>query len=72
MGRQSIGGVNNSIVEQRPPSTGMYCVIVNDDCETPPSEACMFVTIESPIDVEFRCRHDESLWEWSFCFYEFD
>ena len=48
-----LGGIDESIVEDVPPSTGIYCVIVNDDCETPPAEACMLVTIESPIDVEF-------------------
>jgi gliding motility-associated-like protein len=48
-----LGALQNSIVNNAPPSSGMYCVIVNDDCETPPSEACMFVTIESPIDVNF-------------------
>ena len=48
-----LGGVNLSMVDNVPPSTGEYCVIVNDDCETPPAEACMLVTIESPINVNF-------------------
>ncbi len=48
-----LGGIDESIVENVPPSTGLYCVVINDDCETPPAEACMLVTIESPIDVEF-------------------
>ena len=48
-----LGALENSIESNSPPSTGIYCVIVNDDCETPPAEACMLVTIESPIDVDF-------------------
>ena len=48
-----LGALENSIENNAPPSSGVYCVIVNDDCETPPSEACMLVTIESPIEVDF-------------------
>jgi gliding motility-associated-like protein len=48
-----LGSLVNSIVSNSPPSTGMYCVIVTDNCETPPAEACMNVTIESPINVDF-------------------
>ena len=36
-----------------PPSTGLYCVTVTDDCETPPSTACSLVTIEEPLEFDF-------------------
>ena len=37
-----------------PPSTGLYCVSVTDDCETPESTACQLVTIEEPLVFDFQ------------------
>lgn len=45
--------LDGDMVTHLPPSTGEYCVIVTDDCETPPATACILVTIETPIDVDF-------------------
>ncbi len=49
-----LGNLSGDQVSNSPPSTGEYCVIVNDDCETPPATACMEVTIETPIVVDFE------------------
>lgn len=40
-------------VQHLPPSTGEYCVLLHDDCETPPGTACVEVTIETPLQVDF-------------------
>ena len=36
-----------------PPSTGTYCVTVNDDVETPPATVCSEVVLESPVPIAF-------------------
>ena len=48
-----LGALSGDQVTHAPPSTGEYCVIVGDDCGTQPATACLLVTIESPIDVDF-------------------
>lgn len=63
-----LGSLVNSIVSNSPPSTGMYCVIVTDNCETPPAEACMNVTIESPIEVDFIADTTQACGNGAFAF----
>ncbi|HHZ94213.1 MAG TPA: PKD domain-containing protein [Flavobacteriales bacterium] len=48
-----LGDLSLSMVEDTPLSSGLYCVIVNDNCETPTDMACLDVTIESPVEVDF-------------------
>lgn len=37
-----------------PPSTGVYCVTLSDDCETPDVTSCHEVVIETPIPANFH------------------
>lgn len=51
-----------------PPSSGTYCVTVNDDCETPPATACTEVVLESPVDIVFSADTTESCGTGTFLF----
>lgn len=63
-----IGTASGVELSNAPPSTGEYCVIVNDDCETPPASACMDVTIETPIQVDFEADTTEACGTGAFAF----
>lgn len=43
-----------------PPSSGTYCVTVDDDCATPPSTACAEVVLETPVTIAFSADTTES------------
>ena len=43
-----------------PPSSGTYCVTVDDDCATPPSTACAEVVLETPVPIAFSDDTTES------------
>ena len=51
-----------------PPSTGTYCVTVNDDCETPPATVCTEVVLESPVPIEFSADTTEACGTGTFLF----
>ncbi|MBM72257.1 MAG: hypothetical protein CL847_05695 [Crocinitomicaceae bacterium] len=63
-----IGNESGEQIENIPISSGEYCVIVNDDCETPPAQACFEVTIESPIDVQFEADTTQACGTGAFAF----
>ena len=43
-----------------PPSSGTYCVTVDDDCATPPSTACAEVVLETPVPIAFSADTTEA------------
>ena len=51
-----------------PPSTGTYCVTVDDDCETPPATACSEVVLESPVPIVFSADTTEACGTGTFLF----
>ena len=51
-----------------PPSSGTYCVTVNDDCETPAATSCTEVVIESPVDITFSVDTLEDCGQGEFIF----
>ena len=51
-----------------PPSTGTYCVTVNDDCETPPATACSEVVLESPVPIQFSADTTDACGTGTFLF----
>ena len=51
-----------------PPSSGQYCVTVEDDCETPPSTVCADVVLESPVPIQFSADTTEACGTGTFLF----
>jgi gliding motility-associated-like protein len=51
-----------------PPSTGEYCVTVNDDCETPAATVCTDVVLESPVPIAFSADTTEACGQGTFLF----
>jgi gliding motility-associated-like protein len=63
-----LGALTTSEISNMPPSSGEYCVIIEDDCGTPPATACMMVTIESPIPVVFEADTTQACGTGAFAF----
>jgi len=51
-----------------PPSTGEYCVTVNDDCETPAATVCTDVVLETPVSIAFSADTTEACGQGTFLF----